>query len=552
MSGLTLDILKAALRLTLVSASSEPFAQVDALTDFARTCGDRVARTAALAQAIDLLQATPPDPTSDADTVALRAQRVGRTAERLKLPALARRSYTLAARLTTEDYQLAVTWADIGDTFASEAEYDEAIAGYRTAVQYAAATRDTRTQVSLLQRIATIESERGRLAEALADLERALVIGDGARRQDELNTADTLLMLGALKQKLGELHAAKGDVERACASLARVPDPDADRLAAGLTALGSINRDLGDLDAARADFTRALEVGIDARGDTDAGLTESLVSLGRLLAASGRPEPAKEYFEWALAASHAADTTTTSFASDLVAALAGVEPARIAKSGPEHVLESPAAILDDQRRWVFELRRRALEDEDVRAALEPCLVSVLANLVSRHRSEEGPDLPGLAEALKAIYPARVSLEEVSRKHLDVAATAERIREDLQFAWDERERDLGLELVRALERYLLVQVIDETWPKHRDAGARQVRELASQSDADYAALARHLDRELAAALWEPFLTLLFHAEVQIEEDEQPAADESAYVKYANASATRPQIPLFRLSGRRRAA
>jgi len=104
-------------------------------------------------------------------------------------------------------------------------------------------------------------------------------------------------------------------------------------------------------------------------------------------------------------------------------------------------------------------------------------------------------------------------------------------EDVHSAWDERE-GLGEELTRALERYLLLQVIDQVWPEHQE---RCAESAASAPDAQVPGL------DLANRVWEQFFHLLFNVEVEIEDDTPPAPDPSAAGIASSATALGERAP-----------
>ena len=97
------------------------------------------------------------------------------------------------------------------------------------------------------------------------------------------------------------------------------------------------------------------------------------------------------------------------------------------------------------------------------------------------------------------------------------------------AYDEREEQLGEELMRYLERSILLQVIDNRWREHlfdmdylREGihlrGFAQIDPLVAYKNEGFA-----MFEELMHSIWEEFSKLIFHAEVEVD----PAQAQQAF-------------------------
>ena len=89
------------------------------------------------------------------------------------------------------------------------------------------------------------------------------------------------------------------------------------------------------------------------------------------------------------------------------------------------------------------------------------------------------------------------------------------------AYDEREQQLGEELMRYLERSILLQVIDNRWREHlydmdylREGihlrGFAQIDPLVAYKNEGFS-----MFEELMHSIWEEFSKLVFHVEVEVE-------------------------------------
>ena len=102
-------------------------------------------------------------------------------------------------------------------------------------------------------------------------------------------------------------------------------------------------------------------------------------------------------------------------------------------------------------------------------------------------------------------------------------------EDAEDAYEEREEQFGDELMRYLERSILLQVIDNRWREHlfdmdylREGihlrGFAQIDPLVAYKNEGFA-----MFEELMHSIWEEFSRLIFHVEVDIA----PAEAEQAF-------------------------
>ena len=94
-------------------------------------------------------------------------------------------------------------------------------------------------------------------------------------------------------------------------------------------------------------------------------------------------------------------------------------------------------------------------------------------------------------------------------------------EDAMSAYDEREKQLGEELMRYLERSILLQVIDNRWREHlydmdylREGihlrGFAQIDPLVAYKNEGFA-----MFEELMHSIWEEFSKLVFNAEIEVD-------------------------------------
>ncbi len=130
-------------------------------------------------------------------------------------------------------------------------------------------------------------------------------------------------------------------------------------------------------------------------------------------------------------------------------------------------------VLNRQRTIVYAERRRVLAGEDLRTRMLHFMDDTVRAYVAEATAEGFPeewDLDHLWHAVEQLHPVRVRLEDLDeeaggRPDLTAEHLAEALVEDLHARYEEREAELGSETLRALERRVLLSVMDRKWREH---------------------------------------------------------------------------------------
>jgi preprotein translocase subunit SecA len=186
-------------------------------------------------------------------------------------------------------------------------------------------------------------------------------------------------------------------------------------------------------------------------------------------------------------------------------------------------------VMNEQREVVYEYRDRVLEGRDISDEVRDQVAQVIERLVEEYTPGdyvEEWDLPGLFTALEQVYPVQVEDEELAPDQVDREELRRLLVEDALEAYGEREEELGEELMRALERYLLLEVIDQRWREHlydmdylREGihlrGFAQIDPLVAYKNEAF-----QLFRDLMHSIWSDFSRMIFHVQVEVEGDGVP--------------------------------
>ena len=130
-------------------------------------------------------------------------------------------------------------------------------------------------------------------------------------------------------------------------------------------------------------------------------------------------------------------------------------------------------VMNRQREVIYGERRLVLEGEDISTQVQTFLADTLIAYVNAETAEgysEDWDLDRLWQALKLVYPIGFTAEEMiakigSRAALDVDYLADQILEDATAAYEKRQLELGADVMRELERKVLLSVLDRKWREH---------------------------------------------------------------------------------------
>jgi len=208
-------------------------------------------------------------------------------------------------------------------------------------------------------------------------------------------------------------------------------------------------------------------------------------------------------------------------------------------------------VMNEQRRVVYKYRREILEGRDMSEVAREELGEVITRLVAEYTPGEvfeDWDLGGLQGQVAQLWPVGVDLARADLHSSDREAIAGVLTEDVLTAYDRREEELGPELMRFLERQILLQIIDTRWREHlyemdylREGihlrGFAQIDPLVAYKNEGFT-----MFHELMAAIWEEFARVIFHVQVNIEpaqaQEMFEPEEEPAEVSYSGGTLDQP--------------
>ncbi|MBD7922663.1 preprotein translocase subunit SecA [Xanthomonas sp. CFBP 8703] len=192
-------------------------------------------------------------------------------------------------------------------------------------------------------------------------------------------------------------------------------------------------------------------------------------------------------------------------------------------------------VNNDQRKVIYAQRDELLDAESVKDNVDGIRDDVIYDLVARfvppNSIDEQWDLAGLEATLASDLGLSLSLTDLVKRHeeLDAAGIAEKVREEVDRHFQEKETAVGGETMRALEKHVMLTVLDQSWKEHlaRMDYLRQGIHLRGyaqkQPKQEYKKEAFELFSEMLEHAKREVVTLL--ARVRIRSEEEVAALEA---------------------------
>ena len=134
----------------------------------------------------------------------------------------------------------------------------------------------------------------------------------------------------------------------------------------------------------------------------------------------------------------------------------------------KHLLEYDD-VMNTQRKLIYSERRQLLEGEDIHDVIEGLLEEALDAILDIYATEdtypEQWDMGALAEAVKRQFDLQVSWSKEEIEGLSRALLRDELLEKVRAAYKAKEAQVGPDMMRYLERMILLQVVDGQWKDH---------------------------------------------------------------------------------------
>jgi preprotein translocase subunit SecA len=181
-------------------------------------------------------------------------------------------------------------------------------------------------------------------------------------------------------------------------------------------------------------------------------------------------------------------------------------------------------VMNEQRRVIYKYRDEVLEGKSIGEEAREEVAKVIERTIDQYTPGdfiEDWDMDGLFTALGQFFPLDLGDQDLKSDTVDRNSLTDRIVEEALERYNAREEALGKELMEALERFLLLQTIDERWREHlfdmdylREGihlrGFAQVDPLVAYKNEAFA-----LFGDLMNSVWSDYARMIFNVQVNVE-------------------------------------
>jgi preprotein translocase subunit SecA len=181
-------------------------------------------------------------------------------------------------------------------------------------------------------------------------------------------------------------------------------------------------------------------------------------------------------------------------------------------------------VMNEQRRVIYAYRDEVLEGKSIGEEARREVAAVIERTIDQYTAGdfvEDWDVDGMFTALGQFFPVDLGSEDLDPTTIDNDVLRERMVTSAMERYDAREQALGEELMGALERFLLLQTIDERWREHlfdmdylREGihlrGFAQLDPLVAYKNEAFT-----LFSDLMNSVWSDYARMIFNVQVNIE-------------------------------------
>ena len=213
-------------------------------------------------------------------------------------------------------------------------------------------------------------------------------------------------------------------------------------------------------------------------------------------------------------------------------------------------------VMDRQRHVIYDERRRVLEGADLKDQISTFVDDVVTGFVTGATQgfAEEWDLDGLWTELKQLWPVGLDLDVLEKQagglaNIDRDELIAALKADAHEAYARREDEVGEEVMRELERRVILSVLDRKWREHlyEMDYLREGIYLRAYSQRDPLVEYQREGFDMFAAVMDGIkaesVGFLFNLDVQVEEDDDEEVEEEfepmrAEVPHAGARVVTP--------------
>jgi preprotein translocase subunit SecA len=208
----------------------------------------------------------------------------------------------------------------------------------------------------------------------------------------------------------------------------------------------------------------------------------------------------------------------------------------------KHVLEYDN-VVNKQREVIYNQRRQILSEPTMRPTIMGMVedeLRALAEQFTGHLAQENWDLAGLAAEVNKIFPLPKEEKPGNWRRFAASELADHLVALAEQTYDAKEKALGAEQMRHLEKLVMLRAVDNRWVRHlTDLDELRegigLRAIAQQDPLiAYKKEAHEMYQELVAAITHDIVGAIYHAQLMV----RPAPPPRIYTSRGDGSGAQP--------------
>ena len=124
-------------------------------------------------------------------------------------------------------------------------------------------------------------------------------------------------------------------------------------------------------------------------------------------------------------------------------------------------------VMNTQREIIYKQRREVLDGENLKNNIEKIIDNVASNLVESYTTEDGINKEALLQDVSTTFGIK-SLNSLKKEKVHSNEVSQELIEAAHSKYDEKEKEFGENVLRELERVVMLKIVDERWMDHIDA------------------------------------------------------------------------------------
>ena len=125
-------------------------------------------------------------------------------------------------------------------------------------------------------------------------------------------------------------------------------------------------------------------------------------------------------------------------------------------------------VMNVQRGIIYDERRKVLDGEDLKEHITKMMNSLAEDTVNEYLSNaDNINVEGFEQEIKEIYGIS-DLDSLHKDKIKAHDVAEELKDKIHTAYEEKEKEIGEQQLRELERVVMLKIVDDRWMDHIDA------------------------------------------------------------------------------------